>query len=67
MLEVFSVTEEGGADKPVDLTMTSLMTGMQVLADKYPHIFADVMNENDDANTADVYVQCCLFGEEVYA
>ena len=28
--------------------------------------FADFMAGNDDAETADVYLQCCLFGEIVY-
>ena len=32
----------------------------------YSHHFADVLNENDDADTSDVFLQLCLFGEVVY-
>ena len=27
----------------------------------------DLLNENDDAETGDVFLQCCLFGEVVYS
>jgi hypothetical protein len=31
-----------------------------------PRHFADVLNENDDAGTGDVFLQCCLFGEIIF-
>ena len=34
--------------------------------ERYSHHFADVLNENDDADTGDVFLQLCLFGEVVY-
>lgn len=34
--------------------------------EKYSHHFADVLKENDDACTSDVFLQLCLFGEVVY-
>jgi hypothetical protein len=49
------------------LDLNSLERGAQIFAEKYPRHFADFMNENDDAITGDVFLQCCLFGEIVYA
>ena len=43
-----------------------LLAGLQIMAEKYPRHFSDMMHENDDAITGDVYLQCCLFGEVVY-
>jgi hypothetical protein len=40
--------------------------GLQVLATKYPHHFADIVVDNSDCTTGDVLVQCALFGEIVY-
>lgn len=33
---------------------------------KYPRHWADVLAENDDATTGDVFLQCCLFGECIF-
>jgi hypothetical protein len=48
------------------LDRIALFCGLQVMADKYPHHWANVVDENDDAETGDVFLQCCLFGELVY-
>lgn len=40
--------------------------GLQAMSDKYHTHFMNFVNENDDAITGDVYLQCCLFGEVVY-
>jgi len=34
--------------------------------EQYSHHFADVLNENDDACTGDVFLQLCVFGEVIY-
>jgi hypothetical protein len=36
------------------------------MAREAPQHFADFLNENDDADTGDVFVQCCLLGEIRY-
>ena len=36
------------------------------MAKKFPKCFADFLTENDDAETADVLLQCALFGEVRY-
>jgi hypothetical protein len=48
------------------LDRAALLKGLEVLAQKYPRHFADMMQENDDADTGDCYLQCCLFGEMIY-
>jgi hypothetical protein len=48
------------------LNKEALQRGLQVMADEYPKHFADATGEDWDAITADVYLQCCLFGKIVY-
>lgn len=58
---------EDGPDmvqKVIDLRR--LQTGATIMAEKYPQHFADILNENSDATTADVFIQCVLLGEIVY-
>lgn len=50
-----------------ELTDARISKGLQVLADDYPHLMQEILEENDDANTGDVLLQCCLFGEERYS
>ena len=39
-----------------------LHSGLRAMATKFPFNFANFIGENDDAETADVFIQCCLFG-----
>ena len=48
------------------LTLSAVVDGLQVMAEKYPKHFADFLSENDDATTGDVFLQCCIFGEVIY-
>lgn len=48
------------------LDKAALERGLQTMAEKYPKVFQQIVDENDDALTADCFVQCCLFGEERY-
>lgn len=48
------------------LDRAALKTGLQIMADTYPRHFADMQQQNDDACTGDVYLQCCLFGEVIF-
>jgi hypothetical protein len=48
------------------LDLKSIRRGLEDLATKYPRYFADLVNEDTDAITADVLLQCCLFGELIY-
>lgn len=40
--------------------------GLTVMAKKYPQTFADFINGDYDLYTGDTFLQCCLFGEEIY-
>lgn len=48
------------------LDLKSIGRGLEDLATKYPRHFADLVNEDTDAITANVLLQCCLFGELIY-
>lgn len=68
--------QEGGAvtffaddDAPVKKCVLNLKTikkGLDLMAKNSPRHFADLINENGDATTGDVFVQYCVFGELVY-
>lgn len=55
-------------DKPKrwELDTAKMKRGLELMAEKYPHHWADFINENDDAITADVWFQLSLFGELIF-
>ena len=60
---------QDGAEHTLDLLSRKfynfpdeLQSGLRAMATKYPWHFAHFIGENDDAETADVFIQCCLFG-----
>lgn len=48
------------------LDLERIQKGIIAMRDKAPRHFANILSENDDAETGDVFLQCCLFGEIVY-
>ncbi|TRZ80178.1 hypothetical protein D4R86_04795 [bacterium] len=48
------------------LNRQSIEKGLQIMADKYPEHFHNFDIDNADAETGDVFLQCCLFGEIVF-
>lgn len=49
------------------LTSKALAAGLQAMAGMYPQRVGDVLDDDQhDAPLADLFVQCCLFGEEKY-
>lgn len=48
------------------MTWMSIQSGTNLMAEKYDWHFMDVIMENDDAVTADVWLQCVLLNEVVY-
>jgi hypothetical protein len=67
--------EEGGTfdvydayedDKPYQLTKENVQSGLQLMGEKYPSHLSDLVEEQDDAITADILLQLALFGELVY-
>lgn len=41
--------------------------GLRIMAAKHPRAFAEILNEEDDGNTKDIFFQCVVFGEVLYA
>ena len=58
-------TEEADSAKHI-LTQQKLQTGLNVLAEKYPHHLTAIVEETGDAWTADALIQCALFGDIIY-
>jgi hypothetical protein len=59
--------ESGKNVNPIHtLDMAAIGRGLYVMQHKYPRHFGAWLDENDDAITGDVFVQCCIFGEIVY-
>jgi hypothetical protein len=48
------------------ITQDDLRKGLEIMAAKYGSHFADLLQENDDAETADVFLQCAILGDVVY-
>ena len=60
--EDWDVNKPGQKEQKV-LSFNSIRRGLAIMAGKYPHRFADVIKDNCDAETADVFLQCCLLGD----
>jgi CBS domain-containing protein len=50
---------------PVD-SSDGIVVGLQTMADNYPNHWHDFINDNEDAATSDVFLQCCLYGEAIF-
>ena len=49
-----------------DLTMDSIKKGIYLMHTKHPEHYADMLTENDDATTHDVFLQLAVMGEIIY-
>ena len=56
--------EDGG--KKYAIARLNLQQGLITMATDYPKHFADFLTGNDDAITADVFLQCAVLGDVVY-
>lgn len=54
--------------KPVRLDLERVKKGVELFASskEYAHHYRDFIQENEDAITADVFLQFCIFGEVIY-
>lgn len=48
------------------LDRAALERGFKLLEERYPRHYRDAINEDGDADTGDVFLQLCLFGEVVF-
>jgi hypothetical protein len=63
------ISDQGDDDEDQEakrLDTEAIQRGLIILAEKYPHHFANILSENYDAYTGDALLQCSLFGELVY-
>jgi hypothetical protein len=58
--------DEGEKKVVKRLNLKTIKQGLQLMAEKYPSHFSDILSENADASTGDVFLQLCLFGELIY-
>lgn len=65
MLDGFILTD-GESGKKHTVTPKMIDKAVQLFPTKEPRHFGDFMSENDDATTADVFLQLCVFGETIY-
>ena len=52
--------------KRYTLDAAAIARGLAIMATEHAQHFADLMTENDDMYTADVFLQLCLFGDVRY-
>jgi len=75
LIDIFEVIEDGKAFSIENrrnvrahrINKAGMAQGLRIMAEKYPHVFAQVIQDNTDAPCADIFLQCMCFGEEKYA
>lgn len=63
------IEDEGGDESDCTKTkidIEALNKGLQIMSNLYPWHFANVGTPKEDAETGDVFLQCCVFGKLVY-
>lgn len=67
-LMISEIDDEGEVDEvdPHKLNKEAMYKGLQIMADKYPWHFANLIEDNMDAETGDVFLQCSVLGDIVY-
>lgn len=53
-------------DKTYILNRAAIERGLTTMATKFSRHFNDFISENDDAETGDVFLQCCLFDDVIF-
>ena len=48
------------------ITIKDVEKGLELMRDQYPSHYADLMEEDDDLTTGDVWLQLAVFGELIY-
>lgn len=67
-LSVHEITDEKtGRKKKHVLTPAKMATGLSTMLTLFPTHFTRILDDDIDAPCADIFLQCCLFGEEKYA
>lgn len=59
-------TNEEKAEARHYITIADVQKGLELMRDQYPRHYADLVEENDDLITGDVWLQLAVFGELIY-
>jgi len=59
-------SDEGANDHTTHIGPFNLKRGLTIMSNKYPSHFADMLNEEGDANTGDVLLQCVVLGDVIF-
>ena len=62
---IFTVPEDNDG-KEYTLDKAAIKKGLKIMSEKYTYCFSEIINENEDANTGDIFLQLCLFGKVIY-
>lgn len=63
---VIRIPDDGDRPVRVSNSKSRISGALQLMANKFPKAWADFINENEDANTGDLFFQLVCFGAEVY-
>lgn len=63
-IEIQDIENEN--DKLGEINLASISKGEKLMLEYQPKHYADIVSENDDAITADVWFQYCVLGELIY-
>lgn len=58
--------DEGNGRGRKTIGPTDIKAGLEIMATKYGHQFGEFMRDNEDAEVADVFLQCVVLGDVVY-
>lgn len=62
----FEITIDVPDDELHTLNREAISNGLSLMAEQHASHFLDLVREEGDAGTADLFLQLCLFGEVVY-
>jgi hypothetical protein len=64
--EMDSELNDGEEPTKYRITLADVEKGLKLMQEKYPRHYANLVEEEDDAITGDVWLQLTVFGELVY-
>ncbi len=54
------------SNKQYKIDLGKLKEGIESMSAKFPRHFRNFIQDNYDAETGDVFIQCCVFGDIIY-
>lgn len=62
----YEYDEDDGSITKHRLGMQKIQKGLAIMAVETPHLFSYLLKGEDDSDSADAFLQCCLFGKIIY-